>query len=47
MLNITGGGEKLFKKSHNLHYLKPNHIFEMNPKEEEVIRGVEGLRGLL
>ena len=37
MLNITGGGEKLFKQNHKLHYLKPNHIFEMNPKEEEVI----------
>ncbi|MCL2246606.1 MAG: cysteate synthase [Lentimicrobiaceae bacterium] len=43
MLNITGGGEKLFKKSHSLHYLKPNHIFEMNPKEEEVMRVIEKL----
>ncbi|MCL1850619.1 MAG: cysteate synthase [Bacteroidetes bacterium] len=41
MLNITGGGEKLFKTSHPLHYFKPNYIFEMNPKEEEVIRIVE------
>jgi len=43
MLNITGGGEKLFKNSHTLHYLKPNHIFAMNPKEEEVIAVVESL----
>ena len=41
MLNITGGGEKLFKASHPLHYLKPNHIFSMNPEEKEVIRIVE------
>jgi cysteate synthase len=41
MLNITGGGEKRFKASHHLHYLKPHHIFEVNPKEEGVIRGVE------
>ena len=44
MLNITGGGEKLFKKEHQLHYLQPNHIFEMNPKEEEVIRKLEDVR---
>jgi len=41
MLNITGGGEKLFRKSYSLHYLKPNHIFGMNPNEEEVIGVVE------
>ncbi|MDR2972754.1 MAG: cysteate synthase [Bacteroidales bacterium] len=44
MLNITGGGEKRFEKTHTLHYLKPTHIFEMNPKEEEVIRIVEVMR---
>ena len=43
MLNITGGGEKLFQKSHTLHYLKPNHIFTMNPKEKEVIEKIENL----
>ena len=41
MLNITGGGEKQFKKSHTLHYLKPTHIFGLDPKEEEVIGVVE------
>lgn len=29
MLNITGGGEELFKKTHQLHYLKPNAILPM------------------
>lgn len=29
MLNITGGGEQLFKKSHQLYYLKPNAILPM------------------
>ena len=36
MLNITGGGESLFKKKHELHYLKPNIIFDINPAKEEV-----------
>ena len=43
MLNITGGGEKLFKKEHQIHYLKPNHIFEINPKEEEVMKVLEDI----
>jgi cysteate synthase len=37
MLNITGGGEKRFKKSHSLHYLKPSYIFEINPNEEKIM----------
>ena len=41
MLNITGGGEKLFKKSNTLHYLKPSHIFGVNPEEREVLEIVE------
>ena len=43
MLNITGGGENLFKKSHKLHYLKPTHIFEINPNDEVVLDGVKRL----
>lgn len=27
MLNITGGGEKHFKETHEIHYLEPSHIF--------------------
>jgi len=43
MLNITGGGEKLFKETHPLHYLKPDYVFEMNPAEDEVLEIVEKL----
>lgn len=43
MLNITGGGEELAKKDKQLWYLKPNHVFDLNPKEEEVLTVVEKL----
>jgi cysteate synthase len=43
MLNITGGGEKIFQQSHQLHYLKPDYIFEINPDENEVVNIVEQL----
>lgn len=43
MLNITGGGEQLFKKDKTLWYLKPDHIFPLNPNPEEVIRKVESM----
>jgi cysteate synthase len=36
MLNITGGGEERYKKEHNMHYLAPKHVFDINPKIEEV-----------
>ena len=36
MLNITGGGEELFKKGRELNYLKPSIIFDINPSLEEV-----------
>ena len=36
MLNITGGGEEKFKRENELIYLKPNHVFEINPKMEYV-----------
>ncbi|MFO8235159.1 MAG: cysteate synthase [Bacteroidales bacterium] len=39
MLNITGGGEKLFKKENHLHYLEPSHIFDINP-DKEVVKSV-------
>lgn len=31
MLNITGGGEELFKREKELHYLKPDLIFDIDP----------------
>ncbi len=38
MLNITGGGEKRFHAEHELHYLKPDHIFKIDFTKEEVVR---------
>ena len=43
MLNITGGGEELFKKGRELNYLKPSVIFDINPDPEEVKSRVECL----
>ncbi len=36
MLNITGGGEQKFKNDRELHYLKPNIIFDIDPDEDYV-----------
>ncbi len=38
MLNITGGGEKRFHAEHEIHYLKPNHIFKIDFTKDEVVR---------
>jgi len=38
MLNITGGGEKLFKKENAFHYMKPNHVFEIKTSIPEIKR---------
>ena len=38
MLNITGGGEKRFHAEHELYYLKPNHIFNIDFTKAEVER---------
>lgn len=36
MLNITGGGEKRFHAEHEIHYLKPSHIFKIGFTKDEV-----------
>lgn len=36
MLNITGGGEQVFKKTHQLHYLTPDHIFKTGASRDEI-----------
>lgn len=36
MLNITGGGEKLFKKENKYHYLQPNHVFDISTSMDEI-----------
>ena len=43
MLNITGGGEELCKQGKQIHYLKPDRIFPLNPDESEVIAAVESM----
>lgn len=37
MLNITGGGEKRFRKENKLFFLKPSVVFDINP-DPEVVR---------
>jgi cysteate synthase len=34
MLNITGGGEEKFKRENEIIYLKPSHVFDINPSIE-------------
>ncbi|MFI3322669.1 MAG: cysteate synthase [Rikenellaceae bacterium] len=43
MLNITGGGEKLFQSNHELHYLKPSAVFGTSPDKAEVISAIEAM----
>ncbi len=41
MLNITGGGEGRFMNDRNIFYLKPEYIFGLDPKPEEVAEKLE------
>ena len=43
MLNITGGGEQLLKSKREMWYLKPSHVFPLNPDVEDVVAKVEAL----
>lgn len=43
MLNITGGGEKRFQQDKDIFYLKPSHVFGVNPNEEDVLNVVNHL----
>ena len=43
MLNITGGGEALFKKHNDVWYLKPDHVFSVNATKEEIKEFTKGL----
>jgi cysteate synthase len=48
MLNITGGGEALYKSTlaaagKELWHLKPSHVFAVDATPEEVVETVEGL----
>jgi len=44
MLNITGGGEELFKRSHELYFLKPSLLFGITPSLQEVREGLDTLQ---
>lgn len=43
MLNITGGGEQMFKKDKHIFNLKPSIVFSLNAFEEEVVVKTEEL----
>ncbi|MDY6436331.1 MAG: cysteate synthase [Bacteroidales bacterium] len=43
MLNITGGGEKLFKQHNDVWYLKPDKVFGVNASKEEIKEFAKGL----
>ena len=43
MLNVTGGGEEHFKEGKELWYLKPSHVFPLEPDTEDVVAKVEAL----
>lgn len=43
MLNITGGGERRFKESHDIFYLEPSCTFSVNADKEEVFNTVRSL----
>jgi cysteate synthase len=48
MLNITGGGEQLYRTTlaaagKELHYLKPSHVFSVDATAEEIIEKTESL----
>ena len=43
MLNITGGGEQLFKEGKELWYLEPSLVFPLDPDAEEAVAKTEEL----
>lgn len=43
MLNITGGGEEHFKQDKELWYLKPSHVFPLEPDTDDVVAKVGAL----
>ena len=43
MLNITGGGEKHFMETHQIHYLEPSHIFPIGFTKADVSEVLEEL----
>lgn len=44
MLNITGGGEKLFKQHNDVWYLKPDKVFSVNASKDEIKKFAKTLK---
>ncbi|MFI3306764.1 MAG: cysteate synthase [Rikenellaceae bacterium] len=47
MLNITGGGEELFKSKHECVKLEPSIIFPLSAEEEDIVEKCEALFGVV
>lgn len=45
MLNITGGGERLYKRNKALWHLKPSAVFPLTASDEDIITKAEALFG--
>lgn len=43
MLNITGGGERLFKTGKQIHMLEPSHVFKLNAGQDEILEKINKL----
>lgn len=43
MLNITGGGEKLFKSENKVYYAKPSAVIPLTEDRDTIIRKIENL----
>ena len=43
MLNITGGGEKYYKRGRKIFYFKPQIVFPLKSQEEDIVAKVEEL----
>lgn len=45
MLNITGGGEKMFRRGREMWHLKPSAVFPLDARESEIAEKAEALCG--
>lgn len=45
MLNITGGGEKKYQDTHQVHYLQPDVVFDLDASEDFILSEVNRLFG--
>ncbi|RKX71586.1 MAG: cysteate synthase, partial [Spirochaetes bacterium] len=45
MLNITGGGTKLYKETHEMHILEPSVILPVEASDDEIVEAAVELFG--